>query len=46
MTIITNEQALESAVETRLTDTCQEDLKEQGSWQGGVVEWPEVYHIY
>jgi type I restriction enzyme R subunit len=43
MTSLTNEQALEAAIETCLTGTCQEDLKDQASWQGKVAERPEVY---
>ncbi len=38
----TNEQALEAAIEKRLTGTCREDLQAQGSI-GDVAERAELY---
>lgn len=40
----TNEQALESAIEKKLTGTCLEELKEQGVPFNGVAERVELYH--
>jgi type I restriction enzyme R subunit len=39
----TNELALESTIEKRLTGTCLEDIKEQPSMQNAVAERSEIY---
>lgn len=43
MPSITNEQALESAIEKRLTGTCLEELKEQGIPLNTLAERQELY---
>jgi type I restriction enzyme R subunit len=43
MTSQTNEQALESAIEKRLTGTCLEELKEQGKVLNAVKDEPSTY---
>jgi len=43
MTSQTNEQALESAIEKRLTGSCLEDLKEQGITMDSITDRAELY---
>ena len=43
MTSQTNEQALESTIEKRLTGTCLEELKEQGIALNILAERAELY---
>lgn len=43
MTSATNEQALESSIEKRLTGSCLEELKEQGTALNALAERQELY---
>ena len=43
MTSQTNEQALESAIEKRLTGSCLEELKEQGITMDSITDRAELY---